>query len=992
MNWTGLWTETSNGSDNPSSPTSGEITITNMKLRLSDDGAQIYRRADLSIAGVCGATLSFDYSTEARGAWGRNCTTPGRQDPNTTAPRMELSFSKDGGNTWTWIKSYFEDPSGSLETVNIDPMFLVSDFAVRFAPYNCGGTRDASLVDNVDIAINPDMLDIEVNKVADKSSPSPGDQVTYTLTAKNNSCESSVNNVIIDDVLPDCVSMVSANGTGFYDGSQWTIPTLAPGATATQTIVVNVTGAEGVKCVNTATLNSIDGMVGDSDPSNDQSVAEFFISYDLDEACQDAQSCAETANFTIANLYGSSFSSSEIGGEIKQYTVNTCSSGPVVITAQITNNTNLSNSTIASQSDPTSSAGGFSTMKLRMDDGSCGDDGNSNFGRLLTGDNLIFTLNFSVPVQLNNIRLFDIDAANDPQCNANYACGATNDGARRRFQDRVEVDANNNGTSNQVCVERASGSGVPTSGTNAINNTNDHTLDFGTVGSGAFVQGGYDNTGTECSHQISDNDADGWADVSTVGLLTQINFKYVAGPEESTPYQQQIHVLANWTICCPQQLLGNIHGNVTEDLNNNGMGDQGIPGVTLTLLPDFNMDGIPDSQTPVLIDADGDGMVDDPAIVVTDANGSYHFPNVPLGSYVVQETDPSGFKSVSDNDGFVDSGDDADNNTNTNDNLLPVNLAEGEKDTEVNFIDIQLGTVSGTVTDDNGTPLPGVTVELVDPVTMSVVLIDSDGDGMVDDPATVTTAPDGSFVFNGVPPGDYLIVETDPPGFTSISDEDLINDGPDDTETNNGFPNDNIIPVSITGGGELDSGNTFVDATPLPIKGLVFGGQATKGGIQINWSTLVEYNNDRFDLMYSTNGKDFEELASFEGQKYSTQKTEYQYLHKSPIRGANYYQLNQYDIDGVLTQSNIIIIRFNGTVAQNVQLYPTTAVDQVFIENTSENHSPIRLNLWKANGQFIKSLVLDKSKTVLNISDLSTGLYYISVVGDETKVLRFVKL
>ena len=992
MTWNGLWIETSNGSDNPSSPSSGEIQIVNMKLRLSDDGAQIYRGADLSGTGGCGATLTFDYSTEASGSWGKNCTTSGRQDPNTTAPRMELSFSKDGGNTWTWIKSYFEDPTGTFESVDIDPMYLVSGFAVRFAPYNCGGTGDASLVDNVDIAFNPDAIDIEVGKTVDKNSAAMGDQVTYTLTAKNNSCLTTAMNIVINDALPGCVSFVSSAGDGFYNGSQWTIPSIGPGATATQTVTVDVTGPEGSACTNTAMLSTVNGSPGDAVASNDVSSATFNITYDLNQACQDAQNCAETANFTISNLYGSSFSSSEIGGQKVQYTVNTCSTGPVVITAQITNNTNLSNSTIASQSDPTSSAGAFSTMKLRMDDGSCSDDGNSSFGHLLQGDQLIFTLDFSVPVQVNKVRLFDIDAANDPQCNANYQCGHTGDGARRRFQDRVEVDANNNGASNQVCIERASGPNVPTSGTNAINNTHDHDLEFGTFGSGAFVQAGYDNTGTECSHQISDSDADGWADVSTVGLLTQMNFTYVAGPDESTPYQQQMHVLANWTICCPNQLLGNIFGNVTEDLNNDGTGDQGIGGTTVTLLPDANMDGIPDSQTPVLIDLDGDGMVDDPAVITTNPDGSYHFPDVPLGSYVVQESDPIGFQSVSDSDDLVDGATDGDINTNPNDNLLPVSLVEGEKDTEVNFVDIQLGFVSGSVKDDTGAPLSGVTVQLVDPVTMAPVLIDSDGDGMVDDVATVVTGPDGSYAFPGVPPGDYNIVETDPTGLTSVSDNDNIVDGPNDGEINNGNPNDNTIPVSITGGGESDTGNDFVDKAPLPILGLSFDASQVGNTIVINWSTLVEINNDRFDLMHSVDGIHFTEISSFEGSKNSIAKTDYQYTHKTPVKGANYYQLNQYDLDGTMTESNILLVRFDGSIVSQLIMYPTAAKDHIIVESTRSIIKPIDIQIWSANGKFVKQLTLDQTKTRLDISSFAKGLYYVSVIGDENNVMKFVKL
>ena len=88
--------------------------------------------------------------------------------------------------------------------------------------------------------------------------------------------------------------------------------------------------------------------------------------------------------------------------------------------------------------------------------------------------------------------------------------------------------------------------------------------------------------------------------------------------------------------------LGSISGNVSEDTDNDDIGEEPLSGVTIMLL-----------------DSSG-GMV---SATETDALGTYVFCDLPVGDYQVKETDPSTLVSVSDID---DNGDD---------NLIDVTLS-----------------------------------------------------------------------------------------------------------------------------------------------------------------------------------------------------------------------------------------------------------------------------------------------------------------------------
>jgi len=138
------------------------------------------------------------------------------------------------------------------------------------------------------------------------------------------------------------------------------------------------------------------------------------------------------------------------------------------------------------------------------------------------------------------------------------------------------------------------------------------------------------------------------------------------------------------------------------------------------------------------------------------------------------------------------------------DNTATVNPPTGVTDpddtnnTAVDTNNLLVGSVSGTVLDDQGNPLVGVTLTL------------DDGDPGTVDPIATTQA-DGSYIFNDVADGEYLVVETDPAGYESVSDSQSA-DGDTTPNTNT---NDNSIPVTVTNA-ENDANNNFVDILPAP--------------------------------------------------------------------------------------------------------------------------------------------------------------------------------
>ena len=216
-----------------------------------------------------------------------------------------------------------------------------------------------------------------------------------------------------------------------------------------------------------------------------------------------------------------------------------------------------------------------------------------------------------------------------------------------------------------------------------------------------------------------------------------------------------------------------VNGSVKEDTNDDDLGDLNIPAVTITLL---------DANKDVL------------RTTATDSSGNYKFADVDPGTYFVTETNLNGFTDVWDSD----QGD--------NLNMVFINVTTADS-LNNDFVDERgtLGQITGIVTNNEKVPLDGAVITLIDDQGSVIT--------------TTVTSTTGEYAFRDVPPGDYTVEETNPSGYPVDVNGYDVTDDKDRTDLLQSV-NKNVINVSVTPG-ELDDGNTFVDAvmeTMLPIQ------------------------------------------------------------------------------------------------------------------------------------------------------------------------------
>lgn len=186
--------------------------------------------------------------------------------------------------------------------------------------------------------------------------------------------------------------------------------------------------------------------------------------------------------------------------------------------------------------------------------------------------------------------------------------------------------------------------------------------------------------------------------------------------------------------------------------------------------------------------------------------GYYLFEVCP-GNYYVNFGKPEGYIFTQKN-GCSDISLDSDADI-VSGNSAPIALLKGQDNFTIDAGFIIAGNVRGSVKADTNndnigdSPLSNVTINLKD-LNGNIV-------------ATDVTDVSGNYEFLNVPVGQYILMEVQPNGYSSISD---VDDTPDPDGNDGATPND-MIPVTVTAG-ENDNDNNFVEANLASIGNFVW--------------------------------------------------------------------------------------------------------------------------------------------------------------------------
>jgi len=186
----------------------------------------------------------------------------------------------------------------------------------------------------------------------------------------------------------------------------------------------------------------------------------------------------------------------------------------------------------------------------------------------------------------------------------------------------------------------------------------------------------------------------------------------------------------------------------------------------------------------------------------------------------------------------------------------------------------------------------------------------------------------------------------------------------------------------------------FEEAIPgtLPVNLVSYKASAEKELIKLQWETVSENNNSAFIISRSTNGKNFDRLATITAKGNISAGQQYFYNDRSPSSGLNYYKLEQMDNDGKLVELGIKTIAFKLSNTTPLSVYPNPAINEI---SAKFSEHCTRLELINLSGRVIESIYISPltNAHTFNVHLLPKGIYFIKAyLPTGSSLSKFVKI
>lgn len=181
---------------------------------------------------------------------------------------------------------------------------------------------------------------------------------------------------------------------------------------------------------------------------------------------------------------------------------------------------------------------------------------------------------------------------------------------------------------------------------------------------------------------------------------------------------------------------------------------------------------------------------------------------------------------------------------------------------------------------------------------------------------------------------------------------------------------------------------------PLPVSISSFNGRQLAHSDIIQWITAQETNNDRFELQYSNDAKEFKTIATIASKAMhgnSNEPLSYEYQNENVREGHNYYRLTQVDIDGSITTHSHVINLIRTTQGSIVKMYPNPTHHTITVELHAATSQQTLVSVSDMSGRVVKTVqantVAGNNKLELDLSTMAAGVYTIQVYENSQRTV-----
>lgn len=168
----------------------------------------------------------------------------------------------------------------------------------------------------------------------------------------------------------------------------------------------------------------------------------------------------------------------------------------------------------------------------------------------------------------------------------------------------------------------------------------------------------------------------------------------------------------------------------------------------------------------------------------------------------------------------------------------------------------------------------------------------------------------------------------------------------------------------------------FISSTsvPLPVTLTSFNAIKSEKQSVLQWNTSSESHSDYFEVQRSSDGKNWNLLATVPAASESNSIRNYFFVDQKPLNSENLYRLKMVDTDNSFAYSTIRTLSFSDFA--NAAFYPNPVFDKLYVSSNDFNKVK-SVNIINSVGQVVTKSSGDDSE--ISVKTLPTGFYVVQI-------------
>lgn len=237
------------------------------------------------------------------------------------------------------------------------------------------------------------------------------------------------------------------------------------------------------------------------------------------------------------------------------------------------------------------------------------------------------------------------------------------------------------------------------------------------------------------------------------------------------------------------------------------------------------------------------------------------------------------------------------------------------------------------------------------------------------EPTGITFSPDFKYIF--------MAIQHPSSSNSSVTQTDAFN-------LQKGFDKDVTLVMGRIG--TLGSIN-------LPVELSYFSAKEERDHAMLEWETASEVNSSHFLLERSTDAKNWSMVAKITSAHNTLIPQQYSYRDYNLTSGIYYYRLKMVDLDDTYRFSEIEKIYYNKLIEDDLLLRPNPFHESISLIFPYRTEGEITISLINILGNKVaeyKKEVISSELLQLDLKHLATGTYFMSIKGNDYKIVRKV--